>query len=193
MTGHPDMKLFVVGEYGRQFFMRHNVPIERSFLYTAQNPTMQRAREISAELLERFDSGELKKIFVVYTDIRNSLTETVNSTRLLPFHRSTFAARADEKKREETAFEFLPSLTEVLDSIVPSYVSGFIYSALIDSFLQRAERAHERHVHRQPERGKDARPAGAGVQPHPPGGDHAGDHRGRGGRARPARAQSKGE
>ena len=95
---------------------------------------MQRAREISAELLERFDSGELKKIFVVYTDIRNSLTETVNSTRLLPFHRSTFAARADEKKREETAFEFLPSLTQVLDSIVPSYVSGFIYSALIDSF-----------------------------------------------------------
>lgn len=134
MTGHPAMKLFVVGEYGRQFFMRRNVPIERSFLYTAQNPTMQRAREISAELLERFDSGELKKIFVVYTDIRNSLTETVNSTRLLPFHRSTFAARADEKKREETAFEFLPSLTEVLDSIVPSYVSGFIYSALIDSF-----------------------------------------------------------
>lgn len=130
---HPDMKFFVVGEYGRQFFMRHRIPIERSFLYTAQNPTMQRAREISAELLERFDRGELKKIFLVYTDIRNSLTETVRSTRLLPFHRSTFATPPEEAHVSET-FEFLPSITEVLDRIVPSYVSGFIYSALIDSF-----------------------------------------------------------
>ena len=31
-------------------------------------------------------------------------------------------------------FEFLPSVTAVLDSMMGSYVSGFIYSALIDSF-----------------------------------------------------------
>ena len=48
---HPDMKLFVVGEYGRQYFAHHNIPVEQSFLYTAQNPTMQRAREISRTLL----------------------------------------------------------------------------------------------------------------------------------------------
>ena len=30
--------------------------------------------------------------------------------------------------------EFVPSVTAVLDSIMQSYVSGFIYSALIDSF-----------------------------------------------------------
>ena len=31
-------------------------------------------------------------------------------------------------------FEFLPNANSVLDSMIPSYVSGFIYSALIDSF-----------------------------------------------------------
>ena len=63
---------------GGSIFMRHNIPIERSFLYTAQNPTMQRAREITAVLLERFESGELQKIFVIYTDIKNSLAENVH-------------------------------------------------------------------------------------------------------------------
>ena len=130
---HPQTKLFVVGEYGRQYFQRHQVPIERSFLYTAQNPTMQRAREITAELLERFDKGELQKIFVIYTDMKNSLTENVSATRILPFHRSAFTAPTDEKRITEP-FEFFPSVTQVLENIVPSYVSGFIYSALIDSF-----------------------------------------------------------
>lgn len=130
---HPQTKLFVVGEYGRQYFQRHQVPIERSFLYTAQNPTMQRAREITAELLDRFDKGEMQKIFVIYTDMKNSLTENVSVTRILPFHRSAFTAPTDEKRISEP-FEFFPSVTQVLENIVPSYVSGFIYSALIDSF-----------------------------------------------------------
>ena len=30
--------------------------------------------------------------------------------------------------------EFLPSIVDVLENIVPSYVTGFIYSALVDSF-----------------------------------------------------------
>ena len=133
MQEHPQTKLFVVGEHGRQYFQRHQVPIERSFLYTAQNPTMQRAREITAELLDRFDKGELQKIFVIYTDMKNSLTENVSATRILPFHRSAFTAPTDEKRITEP-FEFFPSVTQVLENIVPSYVSGFIYSALIDSF-----------------------------------------------------------
>ena len=133
MQEHPQTKLFVVGEYGRQYFQRHQVPIERSFLYTAQNPTMQRAREITAELLDRFDKGELQKIFVIYTDMKNSLTENVSATRILPFHRSAFTAPTDEKRITEPV-EFFPSVTQVLENIVPSYVSGFIYSALIDSF-----------------------------------------------------------
>ncbi len=133
MQEHPQTKLFVVGEYGRQYFQRHQIPIERSFLYTAQNPTMQRAREITAELLDRFDKGELQKIFVIYTDMKNSMTENVSATRILPFHRSAFTAPTDEKRITEP-FEFFPSVTQVLENIVPSYVSGFIYSALIDSF-----------------------------------------------------------
>ena len=31
-------------------------------------------------------------------------------------------------------FEFLPSIKAVLDHVMQSYISGFIYSALIDSF-----------------------------------------------------------
>ena len=130
---HPDTKLFVVGEYGRRFFTQRNIPIEHSFLYTAQNPTMARAREISALLLDGFDRGELKKIFIVYTDMANAMSFQARSTRLLPFHRTHFAPPEGEQAVTEP-FEFFPSINAVLDNMLPSYISGFIYSALIDSF-----------------------------------------------------------
>lgn len=130
---HPDTKLFVVGEYGRRFFAAHNIPIEHSFLYTAQNPTMARAREISALLLDRFDRGELKEIYVIYTDMANSMSYEARTARVMPFHRSFFLTAPGEREVREP-FEFLPDVAAVLDSMMPSYVSGFIYSALIDSF-----------------------------------------------------------
>lgn len=130
---HADAKLFVVGEYGRQYFAHHNVPIEKSFLYTAQNPTMHRAREISDTLLELYDSGKIQEIFVVYTDMKNAIAEEVISTRLLPLHQQTFASDHEDLTLR-TPFTFAPSVETVLDTLIPSYISGYIYSALIDSF-----------------------------------------------------------
>ena len=138
MSEHDNTKLFVVGEYGRQYFMRHNIPIEQSFLYTAQNPTMQRAREICARLLELYDKGELVKIYVVYTDMQNALGAKECSFRLLPFHRAQFTEKTGEKI-PAAPIEMIPSVGALLDSIVPSYVAGYIYSVLVDSFCSEQQ------------------------------------------------------
>lgn len=131
---HDDVKLFVIGEYGRHFFESKNIPIEHEFQYTAQNPTLHRARGIASHMLERFDSGELAKIFVVYTDFKNAVTGGVAcSNRLLPFHRGDFEEKKDEVEVKQP-FDFMPSLNDVLSNIIPSFMTGFIYSALVDSF-----------------------------------------------------------
>ena len=131
---HPDTKLFVVGEYGRRFFGQRGIPIERSFLYTAQNPTMARAREISSLLLDGFDRGELKEIYVIYTDMESAMSFQARAARLLPFHRTHFAGAPAGEGAMTERFEFYPDVGTVLNSVMRSYVTGFIYSALIDSF-----------------------------------------------------------
>lgn len=134
MSEHENPKLFVVGEFGRHYFTSHNIPIEQSFLYTAQNPTIHRAREISSILLDLFDRKQLSKLFVIYTDMKGAINFQVCSARLLPFHRAQFISADINEKKVKIPFEFQPSMEKVLDNIVPSYVTGFIYSALIDSF-----------------------------------------------------------
>ena len=133
MEQHPDVKLYVVGEYGRRWFQQKHIPIKSSFLYTAQNPTLHRARKISSVLLEGYDTGRLSKIIVIYTDLKNGLEESVKETRLLPLHRHQFGT-PDAERAVLRPFEFSPTVSQVLDHVVGSYVSGFIYSALVDSF-----------------------------------------------------------
>lgn len=128
---NKDTKLFVVGEYGRQYFLRHNVPIEKTFLYTAQNPTMQRAREICRTLLDLYESGAADEIYIVYTDLERNINQSVQTQRLLPLHRKDFT---DSGMRKRTEYEFWPDAKRVLENIGPAFLTGFIYSALVDSF-----------------------------------------------------------
>lgn len=129
---HDDMKLFVVGEYGRHYFHDRGIEMEESFLYPAQVPTLLHAREIATMLLERYDNREFEKIYIIYTDYISGLLSRPVSTRLLPFHQASFEAFGASE--EPAGFEFIPSIEAVLNNVLFSYIAGYIYSALVDSF-----------------------------------------------------------
>lgn len=131
LQAHPDSRLFVAGENGRQFFSNHGVAIEKNFRETAQNPTLFHAREIAAQLLDLFDRGEITKLFVIYTDLKTSTEMSVRTVRLLPLERDRFLS---DEKAEPRQIRFEPSAEEVLAKVVPAYVSGFLYAAAVDSF-----------------------------------------------------------
>ncbi len=133
LAEHSDTKLFVVGKYGRQFFLQRHIPIEQDFLFTAQNPTMDRARKIASVLLDLFDSGEVNRIFVIYTDLKNAMCEETISTCLLPFQRDQ-SETPSEEITTAMPLEFVPTVEDVLDNTIFGYVSGFIYGALTNSF-----------------------------------------------------------
>ena len=133
MADYPDTDLYVVGEYGRRWFAQRNIPIEKSFLYTAQNPTLGRARQIAELLLERYDADEINAVVVVYTDMKNGLEAVVCQAQLLPLHRERFVAAAANTARDEL-YEFIPSPDAVVDNAARSCLTGYIYSALVDSF-----------------------------------------------------------
>ena len=144
MTKKHDKLLFVVGEYGRRYFNSKNIPIEKTFLYTAQNPTLARAREISDLLLDLYDNKKIAKIYIIFTDYESGMEAKVKVMRLLPFNRSDFKLSKKELEEEQKStrgfvwpqgdIEFYPNAREALDNMISSYVTGIIYGALVDSF-----------------------------------------------------------
>lgn len=128
-------KLFVVGETGRQFFRNRHISVDEHFHYTAQNPSLHRARVIGETILEQFRSGEIDEAYVIYTGMKNSITTEVDMMQLLPLKREELEVNAAQKAgicQEEILFT--PSAEAVLDNIVPDCVMGYLYGALVESF-----------------------------------------------------------
>jgi F-type H+-transporting ATPase subunit gamma len=124
--------LFVVGQVGRKYFEKKNIPIDIDFKYTAQNPNVNRARVISEKIVELFREKKLDEVYIVYTRMVNSVTFDAEIKQLLPLKKVKFE-RTDESNKYGTC-SFEPSMNAVFDHIIPNYVSGFVYGALVESY-----------------------------------------------------------
>ena len=124
--------LFIVGQVGRHYFEKKNIPIDINFKYTAQNPTMNRARHISKILVELFEEEKLDESYVVYTKMINSMTVEPVTKKLLPLKQEHLEIRNENNYYENV--DFMPDAQTVFGNIVPAYVAGFIYGALIESY-----------------------------------------------------------
>ena len=126
------VKLFVVGELGRQYFTARNIPIEENFRYTVQSPNFNRARWISEKILDQYRDGELDEVHVIYTRMENSMQSVPEDKMLLPIERPALAHIPADVYQEE--FFLIPSPEEAVDTIIPNYITGFIYGALVQAF-----------------------------------------------------------
>ena len=107
--------------------------IYKEFRYTVQNPTLHRARSIRNEILSHYLDGELDKIFIVFTKQVNAMKEEAEVMQLLPLKKADYKM---ELPPGITVSELLlrPSPNEVMDKIVPNYIVGFIYGALVEAY-----------------------------------------------------------
>ena len=134
LTDGDKWKLFVIGDVGRFHFASKNMNIEESFMFTSQNPTLHRARKIAAEILDYYYERKLDEIYVVYTTVHGNVCET-RFEKLLPLDIITDIRKQPLPQgvmREEFLMD--PSPSAILDNIVPNYITGFIYGALVEAF-----------------------------------------------------------
>lgn len=135
LIGDHEYKIYMIGESGKKYCQIQGIETEENFDFSPENPTLRQSRLIALRLLDDYLSGKITKIYVVYTDLKTSVYQQALHFRLLPFHQSDFVVDTMENEEKvEQPFEFMPSLEEVMDNMVLSYMSGYIYSALVDSY-----------------------------------------------------------
>ena len=122
--------LFVVGQVGRQYFIRKGVSVDCEFLYTAQNPTLVRAGNISETIIDLFVKKHLDDVYVIYTKMTTPMKSEVEITKIFPLERKKFEQRASGYSH--AAFD--PSPEIVMENLVPNYLKGLIFGVLVESF-----------------------------------------------------------
>ena len=100
-----DYKLFVLGELGRHYFEQKGINIDKQFHFVVQDPSLSRARRIAEDLLKLYHENQLDELYIIYTTMVNAMQEEAQT-----------------------------SMEEILYHIVPNYVVGFVYGALVEAF-----------------------------------------------------------
>lgn len=131
---NPNGELFVVGQIGRNYFEKKGYKIHRHFQYTAQNPSIHRARVICEEILVRYNQQKLDEVYIVYTNMVNGISSEAEMVKLLPLEKSDFIPNLGVQIASSDTTKYLPSPNDVINSIVPNYVTGYIYGALVQSY-----------------------------------------------------------
>lgn len=131
-----DSTLFLIGQMGRHYFEKKNIPIDAEFMYTAQDPTLDRAQDICDTLVDLYERGALDEIYLVFTHSYSAMRMEPEIIKLLPLDRAMLGARRglSEADQYRDVVRYEPSPEAVLDVLVPGVIRGYMFAALVESF-----------------------------------------------------------
>lgn len=131
---NPDSRVYVIGQVGMHYFEHKSGDIDHNFKYSIQNPTLNRARNIAETVLDAY-SKDLDEVYIIYTKMINSMASEAEMLKLLPLEKGDFSkSQVLSKEEEKDEFEFIPSPDSVFETIVPNWISGLVYGALVEAY-----------------------------------------------------------
>lgn len=133
LENNKHAKLFVVGEMGRHYFKKKGLHVAHQFHYTAQNPSVNRARNITEKVLEQYLNKELDEVVIIFTKMLNGIKTETEMRRLLPLEKEHFSQKIPVGVQMEQ-LALVPSAEDLMNNIIPIYIQGFVYGALVESY-----------------------------------------------------------
>lgn len=130
-----DNTMFFVGLFARGYFAKHDdVKISPEFIFPASDPTILRAITIAQYVIDKFINKELDEVYLVYTKMVTAMSQEAQIIPVLPLTRYMFNQENTEEKEFMQQAVFSPSPETVLKQLVPNYVKGLIYGAMVEAF-----------------------------------------------------------
>lgn len=125
-----DTYIYAVGKKGIEGLARKGYTIHRDYSEVINAPLFSDATEMTKELLTQFSRGEIGEIYIAYTNFKNTVTHIPKLVKLLPISADDFEGK---ESTDRLLMNFEPSPEEVLDKVVPKYMSNIIFGALLES------------------------------------------------------------
>ena len=130
----------VLGRKALQYLTRTQRKVLADFALK-ENFHFLEAKQVSKFCLDKFESGAVDKVSVVFTDFINTLSQVPRVRTVLPitdYDLGDVLGSADEKVAAaedplKTEYEFEPSANSVLEAVLPHYVHFQVYQMVLDS------------------------------------------------------------
>jgi F-type H+-transporting ATPase subunit gamma len=130
--------LVLVGRKAESYFRYRNYDIDAVYTGFTDRPSYEDARKIARAVTGPFLDGKFDKVELVYTRFISAGAQEVVRRPLVPLEAEVVTGDGTEPAPSEdgapgAAYEFEPSPTEILETLLPRYVEARIYAALLNA------------------------------------------------------------
>lgn len=119
----------VVGRKGRDYLKRRNYPVLASYADLPGEASLELARQLTQDLTDRFLSGEVDRVEILYTHFVNAMVRKVMEETFLPIG----AGAASEAAAGGGSAIFEPNAESIFAELLPRYATAKLYAAMADS------------------------------------------------------------
>lgn len=131
-----DVKILAIGKKSAEYFTKHGYDVVKSYINIGEDLRINHAAAIADDIVTPYESGEIDRVELFSTEFVSPLVQQAQSLAILPVDISD-----DHIRRKELPI-YEPSAEAVFNAIVPKYITGIIFGAVVDSFA--AEQAARR-------------------------------------------------
>ncbi|AVP99906.1 F0F1 ATP synthase subunit gamma [Ahniella affigens] len=123
-----EVDVVTIGQKASVFFRRLKVNLVGSVTHMGEKPEVAKLIGVIKVLLDSFTEGKLDRVFLVYNDFINTMTQKARTDQLLPLPASE---TLDDKHDWDYLYE--PDAKTVLDQVMVRYVESLVYQAVLEN------------------------------------------------------------
>ncbi len=124
------IELITVGRKATTHFKQRGYNIIKSYHGISERPQYKYAKEIADLIIERFESGEIIDVTLIYTQFKSAISCTPDDVTLLPIVTDDYA-KTSANLKEEYIYE--PDVVKILNDFLPRRIATRIYGAMLHS------------------------------------------------------------
>jgi len=132
-AGSGAMGVVVVGRKGRDYLKRRGYPVLSAHTDLPGEASLELARKLTAELIERFTSGEVDRVELMYTHFVSALQRRAMTEQFLPVGGGTAKGGSGTSGGAGSGAIFEPDAETIFGELLPRYTTAKLYAAMADA------------------------------------------------------------
>ncbi|MDE7289990.1 MAG: ATP synthase F1 subunit gamma, partial [Oscillospiraceae bacterium] len=129
LKGEHNIKIIAVGKKAAEYFIKRGYELAASYPGVAEGLKIHHAADIADKITAPYAKGEIDRVELFRTEYVSPLVQRAESLPVLPLD-----IKSDETRKVKELPIYEPSAGQVFDAIVPKYITGIIFGAVVDSF-----------------------------------------------------------
>lgn len=122
--------VITLGRKAQEYYAKRGAEVIADHPGIAETMQIRDTHPIVQDMLARFKKGEIDEAYLCYTEFVSPMTQEARCQKLLPLS----FADADTSSAPKGLTEYDPSPETVFSTIVPEYLNGVLYGAVVESY-----------------------------------------------------------